>query len=101
MLELPALAALSRAAAQEAKPAPKRFVIDGHQHFQASPDYIQRLVNTYRPRNAMACVLTFMKDWKTVKQAASEHPDVVIPYGRIVVDDPKSYDQIDQFRAAD
>jgi uncharacterized protein len=104
LLELPAVAALSRAAAAQtggpaAKAVPKRFVIDGHQHFQGAPNYIQRLVNTYRPRNAMACVLTFMKDWKTVRQAASDHPDVVIPYGRIVVDDPEALDQIDQFHA--
>jgi uncharacterized protein len=76
-----------------------RFVIDGHQHFDEAPGYIDRLVKTYRPRNAMACVLTFMKDWKTTRQAAAEHPDVVIPYGRIVVDAPAALDEIGQFHA--
>ena len=37
--------------------APRRFIIDSHQHYDGKPDYFQRLVATYRPRNAMACVL--------------------------------------------
>lgn len=98
-LELSAVVALSdRIQPSQRKPSP-RLIVDSHQHFQDTPDYIQRLVNTYKPRNAMACVLTFMKDWKVLKQAAAEYPDVIIPYGRIVVDDPAALDEIDQFHA--
>ena len=32
---------------------PRRFIIDAHQHYDSSPDYIARLVKVYRARNAM------------------------------------------------
>jgi hypothetical protein len=46
----------------------RRFIIDAHQHYQsasAAPDYVERLVKVYRPRNAMACVLTPMAGFET------------------------------------
>src|ERR1044071_6440688 len=95
-----AVAISAAATAQSPAPAPpRRFVIDSHQHYQDRPDYFDRLVKTYRPRNAMACVLTLMKDWPAVKKAAAAHPDVVIPYGQILVDDPKAMAQIETFAA--
>ena len=50
-----------------------RFIIDSHQHYNSSPDYIARLVKVYRPRNAMACVLTPLAGLDVVKKAAAEH----------------------------
>lgn len=75
-------------------------MIDGHQHYEDSPDYFQRLVKIYRARNAMACVNAFMKDFDKLKKAAAEFPDVVIPYGRINVDAPDSHKEIETFAAA-
>ncbi len=75
----------------------RRFVIDGHQHYSASPDYIEKLTKTYRPRNAMACVLTPISGLDTVKKAAAVHPDIVIPYGYINVDDPGAPAEIQKF----
>src|SRR5207245_1158824 len=89
----------SRAQGPSPAPAPRRFVIDSHQHYQDAPDYIDRLVRIYRPRNAMACVLTLMKDWPAVKKAAATYPDVVIPYGYINVDDPGALAEIETFAA--
>lgn len=86
--------------APAARPAPRRFVIDSHQHYSPSPDYIRRLVDIYRPRGAMACVLTPMVGFETVRQAALQHPDVVIPYGRISVDDAAAAAQIAAFAEA-
>jgi len=80
--------------------APRRFIIDSHQHYDGKPDYFQRLVATYRPRNAMACVLTPMTGFDATKRAATEHADVVIPYGQISVDDPGAAGEIDKFAAA-
>ena len=77
-----------------------RFIIDSHQHYNASPDYIARLVKVYRARNAMACVLTPMSGFEVVKKAAAEHPDVVIPYGVVNVDDPKAAAHIQAFADA-
>lgn len=107
---LPFLAGLSLAAAilggarpgcaQPAPLAPRRFVIDSHQHYEDKPDYFERLVRTYRPRNAMACVLTPMAGLATVKKAAARYPDVVIPYGQVSVDDPAAPAEVDAFARA-
>jgi uncharacterized protein len=80
--------------------APRRFVIDSHQHWRAAPDYIETLVRTYRPRNAMACVLTPLEGLESVRKAAADHPDVVIPYGYVDVDDPAAPSHIARFAAA-
>lgn len=94
--------ALTRAIAQtpQSKPQARRFVIDAHQHYNSSPDYIERLVNVYRPRNAMACVLTPISGFEVVRKAAAQHPDVVIPYGHVSVDNPKVIGEIQKFAAA-
>lgn len=87
-------------ASQSSAPSPRRFIIDSHQHYQERPDYIERLVKSYRPHNAMACVLTPMSGFEVVKQAAANHPEVVIPYGRINVDDPGALAEVEKFAAA-
>jgi predicted TIM-barrel fold metal-dependent hydrolase len=85
-------------AAQQA--VPKRFVIDAHQHFRATPDYIPTLVKTYRARNAMACVLTRLEHLDAVVAAAKAHPDVIIPYGHLDVDHPAALAHIETFAKA-
>jgi hypothetical protein len=91
------LATLSRASFAQ---APRRFIIDAHQHYQSAPDYIERLVKVYRPRNAMACVLTPIAGFEVVRKAAATHPDVVIPYGHVKVDEPGVLSEIQKFADA-
>jgi predicted TIM-barrel fold metal-dependent hydrolase len=79
---------------------PRRFIIDAHQHYDAAPNYIDRLVKVYGQRNAMACVLTPMSGFEVVKKAAAQHPDVVIPYGHINVDNPDVIAEIQKFADA-
>lgn len=93
-----ALTAPSLALAAQAPP--RRFIIDSHQHYANQPDYFDRLVKHYKPRNAMACVNAFMRDFEKLRKAAADYPDVVIPYGRINVDDPGAYAEIEKFAAA-
>ena len=85
---------------QAAAQTPRRFIIDAHQHYSSSPDYIARLVKVYRARNAMACVLTPMSGFEVVKKAAAQHPNVIIPYGEIKVDNPNALAEIQQFADA-
>lgn len=94
--------AVTQAFGQTSQPRtqPRRFVIDTHQHYSASPDYIGRLVKVYRPRNAMACVLTPMSGFDVIKKASAEHPDVVIPYGHVSVDNPDVIGEIQKFADA-
>lgn len=80
--------------------APRRLIIDSHQHFEDRPDYITRLLNIYRSRHARACVLTPMSGFEVIRKAAADHPDVVIPYGQINVDAPEALAEIEKFAAA-
>jgi predicted TIM-barrel fold metal-dependent hydrolase len=94
------VATLAPAQSPSPRPSPpRRFVIDAHQHYEDKPDYVDRLVRSYRARNAMACVLTPMKHFEALKKAAAAHPDVVIPYGYVDVDDPKALAEIEAFAA--
>ena len=92
---------VSRAISQSLPPRPpRRFIVDSHQHYQDAPDYIERLVRTYRPLNAMACVLTPMSGFEVVKKAATDYPDTIIPYGFINVDEPRALSEIQKFADA-
>lgn len=82
------------------QPAPRRFVIDSHQHWRSAPDYIPTLVKTYRARNAMACVLTPIASLEALMAAVKAHPDVVIPYGYLDVDHPDARRQLETFITA-
>ena len=89
------------ASQQPSAPAqPPRFVIDTHQHYDDDPGYIDALVKVYRARNAMACVLTPIRGLEVVRKGASAHPDVIVPYGHVNVDDPDTPAQIDRFAKA-
>lgn len=78
----------------------QRFVIDAHQHWQATPDYVPTLVKVYRARNAMACVLTPIAHLDALMAAARQHPDVIIPYGYLDVDHPDARAQLETFARA-
>jgi predicted TIM-barrel fold metal-dependent hydrolase len=56
-------------------------------------------VRVYRPLNAMACVLTPMAGFEVVRKAAA-HPDVLIPYGHVSVDEPGVVREIQTFADA-
>jgi predicted TIM-barrel fold metal-dependent hydrolase len=83
-----------------AQTSPPRVLIDSHQHYEDRPDYVPRLVNAYRARKAMACVLTPMIGFDAIRKAAADHPEVVIPYGQINVDAPEALAEIEKFAAA-
>ena len=85
---------------QNTPQAPPRFIIDSHQHYRDDPAYLDTLVKIYGARNAMACVLTPIRALEIVRKAAAAHPEVVIPYGYVNVDDPEARTQIDRFGKA-
>lgn len=92
--------ALPQSSSQPLSQPARRFIIDAHQHYQSAPDYVERLVKVYRPRNAMACVLTPIAGFEVIKKAAADHPDVVIPYGHVSVDNPGVIKEIQKFADA-
>jgi uncharacterized protein len=97
-LAIAAITGAARPVAAQSQP-PSRFVVDTHHHYRDEPGFFERLVKVYRPRNAMACVLTPVKHFDATKRAAAQYPDVVIPYGDVRVDDTDVLAQIDMLAA--
>ena len=101
LLAAGAVLAATAAQQRQASPtSPSWFIIDSHQHYRDDPDYIDTLVRIYRARGAIACVLTPIRGLEVVRKAAQAHPDVIIPYGYVNVDDPDTRAQIDRFAKA-
>jgi uncharacterized protein len=77
--------------------APK-FIIDSHIHCGGTEAWVQEMVRIYRPLNAMACVLTWIKDMDMMKNAAASYPDVFIPYGRVELDNVGAVREVETFK---
>jgi len=74
------------------------FIIDSHIHCKSTEAWVKEMVDTYRPRNAMACVFTWIADMQLMKNAMASYPDVFIGYGRINLDDPNAVREIETFK---
>ncbi|MEX1239354.1 MAG: amidohydrolase family protein [Cyclobacteriaceae bacterium] len=64
------------------------FVIDAHVHYKASDDWEKSFIEVYTHHNAMACLMVRMGDLDRGIQFAKAHPDRIIPYAMIEIDDP-------------
>jgi predicted TIM-barrel fold metal-dependent hydrolase len=63
--------------------SPPDFIIDSHVHCGGTEKWVQAMVDDYRPRNAMVCVLTWPDDMELMVKAMEEYPDVFIGFGRV------------------
>lgn len=79
--------------------APPRLV-DSHVHYNGDPAFLQRLVARLQTADAIAFLLTAPKDLPSVKTFIAKHPDRLIGFGSIQLDDPKALESIDRFHAA-
>ncbi len=75
-----------------------KFIIDSHIHCGGSEAWVGEVVRTYRPRNAMACVLTWPKEMDLMKKAIARYPDVFIGYGRVDLDNVNAVREVEAFR---
>jgi hypothetical protein len=48
------------------------FIIDAHIHCGGTDAWVNDVLRTYRPRKAMACVLTRMQDMELIRKAMRE-----------------------------
>ena len=98
-----ALGAAARAGARPVEEGETRakapaFILDSHNHCGGSEAWVREMVEVYRPRNAMACVNTWIEDLELMVDAVRSHPDVFIGYGRVRPDDPTAVRQIETFK---
>ena len=74
------------------------FIIDSHIHFGTTEKWVDEVVSNFRPRNAMACSITFMRDMGLMQEAIKSYPDVFIGYGRVAPDNPLAIREIETFK---
>ncbi len=75
-----------------------KFIIDSHLHYGTTEKWVDEVVKNYKPLNAMACAITFMKDMGLLKEAIHSYPDVFIGYGRVLPDNPGAIREIETFK---
>lgn len=83
--------------AQQQK-APK--VIDAHVHHNGDPAFLRKLVARLDAVDGMAFVLVTPKDLAGAKDYFASHPNRLVGFGQINLDDPEAAAQIDRFHAA-
>jgi predicted TIM-barrel fold metal-dependent hydrolase len=79
--------------------APPRLV-DAHVHHNGDPAFLQKLVDRLEAADGIAFLLTMPKDLDSVKAFMARHPNRLIGFGSIRLDDPKALEQIDRFHSA-
>ena len=62
------------------------FVIDAHVHYKATDDWEKSFIEVYSRHHAMACLMVQMKDLERGIKFAKAHPDRIIPYAMIDID---------------
>lgn len=94
-----ALLAGGRPSGQSPDPK-KRFKIDAHYHYQNDPQFLERTLKNAREYNLMVVLLAPYDALARVQEAAKQHPDVIIPFGSVSLDDPQALEKIDAFHKA-
>jgi predicted TIM-barrel fold metal-dependent hydrolase len=75
-------------------------VVDAHVHYNGDPAFLDKLVARLQAVDGLAFLLTTPQDLPAVKAFIAKHPDRLMGFGSIKLDDPHALEQIDQFKAA-
>ncbi len=84
------------AQAQASSTSPQ-FLIDSHTHCGENENWVSEMVRVYRPRKAMACVLTRMAQMELMRKAMADYPDLFVGYGYVDLDDRNAVREIETF----
>src|SRR5215204_5531404 len=70
--------------------------VDSHIHWDERANFVEDLVRIYRKNNAVACLSAQREQFDELKAAAKKHPDIIIPFYWIDLDDGDVLAQIDR-----
>jgi len=72
-------------------------IVDMHVHFDAeNPNYIEEFLRVAERLNLTALMLTPFANRKVVIEAAKQHPNRVVPFGYVDLDDPDVVKQVEE-----
>jgi uncharacterized protein len=75
-------------------------VIDVHVHYNGEPGFLEQLLERLNTVDGMAFLLTTPKGFLQARKFIQEHPDRLIGFGDVGLDDPNVLSEIDRFHAA-
>jgi len=75
-------------------------LIDAHVHYDGEPGFLEQLLVRLNAADGVACLLTTPKGFAQAAEFIRQHPDRLIGFGDIKLDDPKVLQKIDRFHAA-
>ena len=75
-------------------------IVDCHVHYNGDPAFLQKLVAKLDSVEGMAFLLTAPADLESVKQAIDQHPNRLVGFGSIELDDPRVVELVDRFHRA-
>jgi uncharacterized protein len=78
--------------------APK--LIDVHVHYDGEPGFLEQLLDKLNATDGLAFLLTTPNGFPQASKFIQEHPDRLIGFGDIRLDDPNALSEIDRFHQA-
>src|SRR5262245_21457104 len=75
-------------------------LVDAHVHHNGDPAFLQKLLVKLEAADGMAFLLTEPKDLDSVKPFMASHPNRLVGFGSIQLDDPKALELVDRFHNA-
>jgi len=75
-------------------------LIDAHMHYDGEPGFLDKLLARLEAVDGVAFLLTTPRAFDGAKAFIDKHPDRLIGFGDIKLDDPQALELIDRFHAA-
>ena len=75
-------------------------LVDVHVHYDGEPGILEKLLDKLNAVDGVAFLLTTPKGFPQARKFIQQHPDRLIGFGDINLDDPNVLQQIDRFQAA-
>lgn len=75
-------------------------IIDAHLHHNGDPAFLAKLAAKLDSVDGLAFLLTVPKDLEQVKAFIAQHPNRLIGFGDMQLDDPNALELVDRFHAA-
>ena len=75
-------------------------LVDAHVHYDGEPGFLDKLVAKLDSVDGMAFLLTTPRAFESAKAAIAQHPNRLIGFGDVKLDDPHVLELIDRFHAA-
>jgi len=91
LLTLLVLTAANSLHAQEAAP----LIIDAHVHYNGDPAFLEKLVARLDAVKGIAFLLTKPEDLESARAEITKHPNRLVGFGEISLDDPRAVDLVD------